>query len=182
MMKFSTMVLALGGLHAVLGAWWLAAPDSARTAVERFPRHRLAGWILAAVALVWAGSNVYHAELGRFSYVKPWLFGAVPAVVLLVGFFMDDLLAPRALGGLMLLAAAPLLKAARFHESSLALTVTVLAYVWVVLGMAWVLGPYRFRRWLAPLSGVPGRLRAAGTALVAAGLGYVALGLTVLHR
>jgi uncharacterized protein YjeT (DUF2065 family) len=181
MTTVSKIVLALGGLHAVLGAWWLAAPESARAAVKGFPRHRLAGWLLAAAALAWAGSNVYHAELGRFSYLKPWIFGIVPALIALVGAFMNELLAPRALGSLMLLAAAPILKAVQFHESKLSLAVTVMAYVWVVLGMAWVLGPYRFRRWVSPLSEVPGRQRATGAGLLAAGVAFLALGLTVLR-
>ncbi|HAS82677.1 MAG TPA: hypothetical protein DCS43_08410 [Verrucomicrobia bacterium] len=129
-------------LHASL-VW---APSTMREGLRRFPRHRWIGWALAGGAVVWAAWLLRDMPLGRFDYLKQFL---VPAAVVFAGlvlYTMEELLAPRALGALLLLYPAPLLEAARLHESPWSVVMSLVAYVMVVKGMALLLSPYLFRK------------------------------------
>jgi hypothetical protein len=171
--------LAIGAVLTALGAAVAAQPAVLDRIRAGFPRSRLAGGILAAAALAWAGYIVYHAPLGRFEALKPGLILAVPVAFLLVFFFMDELLAPRALGALLLLVATPVLESARWHPSSARLVVVVVAYAVVVKGMALVLNPYLLRKALEWGLRRPALLRGGGLVHVALGLTLVILALAV---
>ena len=92
-----------------------------------------------------AGASDYGSD-SYMTALEPLLYVLTPLSIVLVGFFVDDLLAPRALGGLLLLLAAPLLDAARWHASPLRLVVVVAAYILVVKGVVLVVCPYQFRK------------------------------------
>jgi hypothetical protein len=171
--------LAMGAVLTGLGAAIAAQPGVLDPVRARFPRSRLAGGLLAAVALVWAGTIVYHAPLGRFEGLKPGLTLAVPLAFVLVFFFMDELLAPRALGALLLLAATPILESARWHPSPARLVVVVVAYALVVKGMALVLNPYLFRKAMEWGLRHPAWVRGGGVANAVLGLTLVILSLVV---
>lgn len=171
MTELAIAALVLAG---VLFAWfgWLAvAPAGAAAAMLRLPRHRAAGIVLASAALAWSGWMLYCMPMESLERFKPWLFSLTPAAIVLVSLYMDDLLAPRALGGLLSLAPVLLLDAARFHPSPWSLLVKVIAYIMVVKGMALLLSPYLFRRMALFLAASPGRTRIAGCC----GLGVAAL-------
>lgn len=181
MMTLQGYSLGLGVFHCLIGVMLMAAPVAARGWLARFPRHVWIGRGLAAVALAWSAVLVREMPLGWFDEYKVWLWAGGPLVYLLVILFMDELLAARALGGLWLLLAAPLLDAARFHPSIWRLLPVVLAYVWVILGMALVLGPYRFRKWTGLLCGTDGRCRGAGVLILMLGILLAGLGLTLFR-
>lgn len=137
------------GLAVVLLAchgYCAALPHAARKAMAAFPRDRWAGRILATVALLWAAWLVYQTPIGRFEYLKPWLYVVTPITIGLTLVWMQELLAARALGGLLLLYPAPILFWARLHDSQLSLVMTVVAYSMVIKGIALVLSPYWFRK------------------------------------
>lgn len=113
--------------------------------LDAFPRNRAAALALTLINVLWVAIMVYHAPLGRFEWIRPFLYVLAPATFVAVIVFMDELLAPRMLGGFLLLIANPVLNAARWHESSWRLVVTVLVYAWIVWGIILVLSPYRFR-------------------------------------
>ena len=79
---------------------------------------------------------------------------------------MDELLAPRALGGLLLLVPCPIIEVARQNG----LLLVSIAYVLVVLGIILVLSPYMFRKamscWIASTS----RCRAFGCIFLGIGV------------
>jgi hypothetical protein len=167
------VVLVLTQLPAAL------RPERYQRVASAFPRNEWAGWILCAVALSWTALIVLHAPLGRFEEWKPALYFVAPGAFVLMVFFLDELLAPRALGGLLLLVANPVLNIARWHPSNLRLVVTVVAYLLVVAGILLVLSPYRFRQATEWSCASRGRCRAVGTVGVALGTVLVVLGLTV---
>ncbi|MDD5348488.1 MAG: hypothetical protein PHT59_07735 [Candidatus Omnitrophica bacterium] len=136
----------MGGILVAISLPGVVAPASTRKAVAAFPRHRIAAWVLTAVDLAWVTWIIANASLGRFEFLKPALYLAAPLSYALIVVFMDELLAPRALGGLFLLAANPMLQAARWHASGWRFVIVVLAYAWVVIGVTLVLSPYRFRQ------------------------------------
>jgi len=101
--------------------------------------------VLLAIDLVWSFWLVWTMEMGEFSaFRRPFLF-ALPIGFFLTMRFVDEFLAVRALGILALLVAEPLLDAAFFRYESSRLVLTVLAYLLVVLGLTWVMVPYKLR-------------------------------------
>lgn len=169
-MTLVVMVLLIGLAHVVAGVLLAALPGWTREKAVRFPRNAWLGRILAAVTMAWSVHLVREMPLGWFDAYKMWLWVAGPVAYLLVVFFVEELLAARALGGLLLLIPCPLLDAARFQESAWRLAPVILAYVWVICGMALVLAPYRFREWVQLLGRTDGRCRVMGVLFLAAGL------------
>lgn len=170
---------AVGGLGLLLALPLLLAPAPSRAGLLAFPRHAPAAWLLTAATLLWVAWIISHAALGRFEFLKPGLYLATPAAFFLLINFLDELLAARALGGLLLLAANPVLNFVRWHDSSWRLVLVSLAYAWVVLGIVLVLSPYMFRRWMLPLVDTDGRLRLTGLLLAAGSAGVLYLGFAV---
>jgi len=179
MSPFAMAALMLGGVITALGAVCLFVPMQARTWMTGFPRNRWAGCALTAVDLVWSAWLVMHMPLGTFDRYKPLLFVLAPVLFALIVWLMDELLAARALGGLLLLIPAPLLNLARWHESGFRLVVTVLAYILVAKGMTLVLCPYWLRRASAWWIRNDRWCRVCGSIVLAAGLFVMALALAV---
>jgi len=146
MTALAMWALGLGVGSGALGAALVLAPRATLRGLAAFPRNRMAGWLLSAVALAWCGSLLYGGPLGFLAPYRRALFVLVPGSVVAVGLLMDDLLAPRALGGLLILAPAPILAAARWHQSPWHFVMSALAYVLVVVGCVLVMTPYQFRR------------------------------------
>jgi len=170
MTDLSMMARVAGGIIVAVNAVCVAAPARMREALAAFPRSRIPAWLLLAFDVTWVTWVMLHAALGRFEPVKPWLYLAAPVAFLLMAVFMDELLAPRALGGLLLLVANPVLNAARWHPSNWRLVMTVIAYAWVVAGIAFVLSPYRFRQLVEFGAKTDVRCRIGGVVRLALGL------------
>jgi hypothetical protein len=179
MSNLAVAALILGGAMAIVHAPCLFAPERAKIWMTAFPRNKWAGWLLTAIALGWSVWLVMQIPLGRFDSYKPLLYGIGPIVFALIVLLMDELLAARALGGLFLIVPAPLLDAAPPHESDWRLVVTVLAYGFVIVGIALVLCPYMFRKTVAVWSRSPATCRVWGGAGMILGLIVIALALTV---
>jgi hypothetical protein len=75
------------------------------------------------------------------------------------------------------LMAEPLLDAAFFRYESSRLVLTVLAYLLVVLGLTWVMVPYKLRDQIAWFSKSPARWRGVHGFVFAYGATLIALGL-----
>ena len=172
---------ALGGLGLAAGVAMAARPGAVRAGLMAFPRSRVPGWILTAVGVAWVAGVVSHAALGRFEFLKP----AVPvAAVVLFGsmvYFLDELLAPRALGGVLLLVANPVLMGVRWADSPWRLVPVLVAYAWVVAGCALMLHPWLFRRMAERWLGEEGAVRRMGWAKLAAGAVLLAAGMAHLR-
>ncbi len=179
MSRLSSLAVITGSLMALMFVPCVFVPDQARQCFARFPRNRLAGWMLLAIDLVWTGWLVFNMSLGQFDKYKPLLFAIVPAAFVLIVVLMDDLLAPRALGGIFLLVPTPMLDAAFCHESGLRLVIVVLAYVIVVAGIALVLSPYLFRKATNAWSRDRRVCKIVGMTGLVAGVLVVLLGMTV---
>ena len=180
MSELSIVSLLLGLLALSIGAFSLLAPARIRAGAASFPRSIWPGRILAAIDLVWAAYALSLMHLGTFDAWKIHLYWLAPAAIFLCIKYLDDLLSPRALGGLFLLAAGPALNAARWNPSDWRLVITVIAYLWIVLGLVFLLEPWWFRR-LSPYLVGPNDLavRIGGTLKALLGLGLIALALFV---
>lgn len=139
--------------------------------LKSFPRNKPAGVILTAILAAWFFWLVKVSDLGEFSSWRNLVLYLTPLSAVLAMFFMQEFLAVRALGGLALMAAEPLLESAFLQDSPARLLLVVLTYVWIITGMFWVGMPYTLRDQITWVSASEQRWRAA----TFAGLAYGAL-------
>jgi hypothetical protein len=126
--------------------------DSFRSWLMAFPRSRLLGIVLTVVAALWTFALVTVMDLTEFTSYRGIFQILVPIAAVLAILYVDEFLAVRATGMLLLLLAEPVLEATDFRLEQSRLLLVVLAYVWVVLGLFWVGMPYLMRdqlQWLA---------------------------------
>ena len=178
-LNLAQTAVVMGVVVALIHLPALLFPGFFRRAAVAFPRNDWSGWILTAVSLTWATVIVLNAPLGRFEAFKPALYVVAPVTFLLMVFLLDDLLAPRALGGFLLLVANPILNVTRWHDSPLRLVVTTVTYLFIIAGMTLVLSPYRFRQFMGLWVQNPGSCRVGGALMVLLGGVLVLLGVGV---
>jgi hypothetical protein len=135
-------------------------------------------YAITGISLAWCAWIVLHAHLGRFDTYKPAVYILAPILFYLLVAYLDELLAARSLGGLLLLAANPMLYASRLWDgqSPLRLVIPLLAYAIILVGIILVMSPYRFRHWIETLARTDGRCRVASGAFILVGAGVLALG------
>ncbi len=174
-------MMAIGiGVAAILGKWkGLADPAAVRAFMKAFPRSQAWGWALLTVDMVVVSLLLWNLPVDWIRKWRPVLFLLCPASIYLVGRFVDELLAPRMLGGLLLLMAAPVLEAARFHPSQARLVMTILAYSWVFPGMLLVASPWWFRKATDGLLRTDTRIRIGSAFGLLLGVVLIVLGVTV---
>ncbi len=168
--SFKTWCLLIGTFHVLVGFVFLAFRDKAADAFKRFPRSAIAGVVLSTLAFLWAAVIVHVAPL---DFIAPYKTPVV--IVLLVSiplswFWMGDLLAARALGGLLCLLPAPVLLATRFLDSGWRLVMVVLMYVYAVAGMFFAGMPHLCRDAITWITARPTRFAAAGAVSLIFGL------------
>ena len=138
--------ILMGVILAPLYAAMILAPQWALLGIKRFPRSRIMGAVLSVIGFAWAGWLLHQTPMGRFEQYRNILYALFPLVCILVNILNSELLAPRALGGILMLVPAPLLAAARWHPSPWRYLVIVVAYILILKGIALILSPYVFRR------------------------------------
>ena len=161
-----TLGLLVGALLILTHGVALIHAQAVQQFLKRLPRSREAGAVLLTVDGVWAFWLVATIDLGEFTTYRPIFLSAIVAGYFLTLVFVDEFLAARALGMLLMLAAEPLLEAAFLRPETSRLLLSVLAYAWATMGIFWVGKPDLLRdqvewvtqskmRWrLATLAGV----------------------------
>lgn len=140
------LLTVLGGLSLLAGVLSIRFSAALRSLLAAFPRSKWPGWVLTALCVAWVSWVIYHAALGRFEGVKPVIPVLAVAVFAAIVGFLDELLSPRALGGALLLLADPVLDGVRWVDSAWRFVPAVIAYAWVIIGCAWMLHPWLFRK------------------------------------
>ena len=140
------LLTALGGFGLLSGLLWIRFSSALRAALAAFPRSKWPGWVLTALCVTWVSWVIYHAALGRFEGVKPIIPVLAVAVFASIVGFLDELLSPRALGGFLLLLADPVLDGIQWADSAWRFVPALIAYAWVIIGCAWMLHPWLFRK------------------------------------
>lgn len=134
------------GVLLLLGhaAAWLGGP-TAMASAKSFPRSRMAATLLLIAAAIWAFLLVQDIDLGEFSRLRQIMLMGIVAGAILAWLYVEEFLAARALGMLLLLAAEVLLESAALRSESSRLVLVVLAYAWVLAGLFMVGMPYLLR-------------------------------------
>ena len=139
-------------LSLVAGACWLAcslpgllAPAKTAPALNRIPRNTAIGWTLTIVAYIWAAAWLHIMPIGFLEVAKPFLPILAGVAIIATCVFLDDLLACRAFGGILVLVPTPLLASAQWHPSPARYFVLVVAYLMAFAGMFLIAYPYWMR-------------------------------------
>ena len=119
--------------------------DETKRLLKVFPRSHPVGVVLLSIDLLWAFWLAWIMDWGEFYYMQKWILILLPVFFFLTLQFVDEFLAVRALGILMLLAGAPLLDAAYLQPPVSRLLLVILAYAWIIFGMFWVGQPHLMR-------------------------------------
>lgn len=183
MSELSIVTWVIGLLTAAGGVMTWLFPAQTRSGWMAFPRSVWPGRLLAAGDLIWAAYEFTLMHLGLFDAWKVHLYWLTPIAIFLCITYLDDLLSPRALGGFLLLVAGPVLDIARWHPSDWRLVIAILAYLWILIGLLFLLSPWWFRRITIWLTGRgDGAVRFIGALNVLFGLGLMALAFFVYAR
>lgn len=166
--SLKTTGLLLGALLVLAHLFALFRPAATKQFLAGFPRNRMAGIVLTILVLVWSMVVVNHMDMAEFYTLRPWLLMILPIAAILVILYMDEFLAVRSLGTLMLLVSAPVLASAFLKEPSSRLLLPILAYWWIILGMIYVGMPWMLRNHIRWATAGRGRW----TAICSAGVAY----------
>lgn len=175
MSRLAGISLIVGAVMGMVSACLLCCPGVSRTQMKAFPRHRFAGALLTCIALSWCAVLLMRTNLGFLEKYKPLLMVIAPLICILIIFFVEDQLAARALGGLLLLVPAPILESARWHESAWRYFAIISAYIMVLKGISLILSPYLFRKWIERFIKSDASARIWGAAGLAYSLTWIVL-------
>ena len=179
-MTLSSWCTVLGCCLGVFGVSILAMPEKMSRALQALPRHQIAGYVLTAVAWIWAGYALWSMDLDLINPYKRYLPIIVAACIPLTCWWMENLLACRAIGAILTLFPYELLHAARFHQSPWRLVIVTFAYICIVKGMFLILYPWQLRRGIVFVTARPWLLRTFAVAHIGLALLMIALGASVL--
>ena len=144
-LSLQTTGLAAGILLLVSHTVALFNADGAMRFAKALPRSRAMAALLLAIAATWSFVMVRDLDLGEFSRLRGMMLLAIVAGAILSWLYVEELLAARALGMLLLLAAEPLLESAVLRNEQSRLLLTLLAYIWAGAGLFLVGMPYVLR-------------------------------------
>ncbi len=173
------VAVAAGGIYIISHGWAAWKPEACSPLLRAFPTHYPTGLALLAVGALWFASLMATIDLMEYAPHRDKFVIVTISLAAATAWFVRDLLAVRALGVVLLLAAQILLDAAFPEESVARLVVTVLAYAWIFEGLLLVGLPYIFRDAILWLTDEPGRVRLFGALGAGFGLLLVVLGLFV---
>ena len=144
-LSLQTIGLAVGLLLIFSHAPGLIKPTASMDFARAFPRSRPAGTILLLMATVWSFLLVSDVDLGEFSRLRNLMLVGIVAGAILSWLYVEEFLAVRALGMLLLLAAEPILESCVLRSEQSRLLLVILAYAWIIAGLFFVGMPYLLR-------------------------------------
>ena len=178
-MSLQWISIILGILAMAGGLVGIFRPDLIRRFSELFPRSVVPAWILTALCC-WLGAREALAmNMGFLDAYKKFIYILSPAVFVACVVYMKELLAPRALGGFLLLIAVPITRTASTSGSPLFQILVAVVYLWVIYGIVLLMSPWYFRKTYAPLLENEKLFRGMAFTKTAMGLLFIALGLFV---
>ncbi len=119
--------------------------------IINFPRNKKAGQVLTAIVCVLAAREAYMMNMGGLTPYKAAIFFIAPLVYLGSVIYIKELLAARALGGLLCLVSVPIVRIAALSEAPYFQIISFIAYIWVISGITFLLAPWQFRKMHAAL-------------------------------
>ena len=178
-LKLETAFALVGILLIAAHALALLKPGAVQGWLRSFPRSKGWGITLLSIAAVWFFYLVATMDLGEFTNWRQVVLIGTPIAWLLTWKYVDEFLAVRALGMIVLLAAEPLLESAFLRPEPGCFFLRILVYVWIVFAMFWVGTPYTLRDQIVWVTAAEKRWRAAAFAGLAYGVLLMAVMFTL---
>lgn len=133
----SVCFFALGGL--LLSPW-------GEKVVGGFPRNKIVGYVLSAIVWIWVGVELYLRPVDLLAFVSPGKTLIIALCLIPASWILlENLLAVRAFGGLLMLWPMPVILAVRSDPSLWRLVPVTLGYLHLILGMIFVFHPWTLR-------------------------------------
>ena len=178
-MTLQWIAIIIGILATAGGLAGVLRPDLIKKFAELFPRSTVPAWIFTALCCWLGAKEALGMNMGFLDAYKKYIYILSPAVFIASVVYMKELLAPRALGGFLLLIAVPILQIARWHESAWRLVVVILVYLWIIYGLVLLLSPWYFRKFNTPFMENEALFKGAAIAKTALGIILLLLGIFV---
>lgn len=184
MTALATTSLIVGAVITAVNTPGLFAAEKFAAWLKAFPRDKKIGYGLMLVNTIWTAIIVLTGQYTDFwifpeKLIRASVFVLGPLFYFAVIRYADQYLAARGLGILLILAARPMLAAAFVVDSDSRLIITVLAYIWIVAGMVFVVAPHRLRDAIAWSTKTLQRLRLLCAVRFLFGLALIFLALAV---
>ena len=179
--NLSTLAVIMGlglGLPQIYG---LMKPAAFAASVRKFPRSLPWGVALMLLGTAWFVWYLSQESISDFEAYKPLLLAGFAAVGIASCFYVQDFLAVRGLGVVLLLLAKLMVDTARWAETDWRLVVVSWAYLLVIAGMWFTIYPWHLRDLLNWATANEKRIRIGSAIRLAFGLFVAALGLTVFR-
>ncbi len=178
-MNLQWISILLGVLAVAGGLTGLLRPQLIHRFAEVFPRSVVPAWVFTALCCVLGTKEALGMNMGFLDAYKMYIYVLAPLVFLASVTYMKELLAPRALGGFLLLIAVPVIKTAALSGKPMFQVVVALAYAWIIYGLILLMSPWWFRKFYKPFLEKEGLFKATALAKAAAGVGLIVLGVWV---
>ena len=160
-LSLSTLALILGLGLALPQLYGLARPAAFAAAVRKFPRSVPWGFALMLLGTAWFLYNLSEESISDFASYKNVLLCVFAAVGVGACFFVQDFLAVRGLGVVLLLLAKLMVDTGRprLADTHWVLVIQTWAYVLAVAGMWLTISPWRLRNFLEWGTANEGRIK-----------------------
>jgi hypothetical protein len=144
-LTLETALLLVGFFLIVSHSVALILPQQTQAWLKAFPRSGFLGTVLLVIAAVWFYWLVTTMDLGEFDKFRKALKIGTPIAAVLTGLYVQEFLAVRSLGMIVLLGAEALLEAAWLRPEMSRLWLVSFVYVWLTVALFWVGMPYTLR-------------------------------------
>ena len=174
-LSMKTVGIFLGLFLIAVHGYSMMRAESVQRFLKTFPRNYKLGAVFLVIAALWALVVQSNIHMGEFFKLRRFILIAIPILTTLMILYVEEFLSVRALGALLLLASAPVLKSAFLQEPTTRLLLPILAYVWILAGIFFVGMPYLMRDGIAWITKSAERWKIACVAGLAYGIALVAL-------
>jgi hypothetical protein len=178
-MTLQWIAILLGVLAIAGGVLGLVRSELLKKQIVLFPRSTIPAWILTALCCWLGAKEALGMNMGFLDVYKKYIFLISPAVFFACVIYMKELLAPRALGGFLLLIAVPILRTAALSGKPYFQVITTVVYLWIIYGLVLLMSPWYFRKIHQYLLDNEMYFKGALFAKIALGILFIFLGFSV---
>jgi hypothetical protein len=178
-LTLSQLAILLGTGIALPQLWAVAKPVEAGAAFRKFPRSEAWGYLLMAIGAGWFLYRLNQEAIAEFAAYKSYMLMGFGAVAVAACFFVQDFLAVRGLSITLLMLSAFVLSKTRFVDTPWRLVLVVIAYMWIVAAMWWMISPWRLRDIINWSTATPEKTRKLASVRLAVAVLVIILGFTV---
>ncbi len=176
-MSLQWISILLGALAVIGGSIGLFRPDLVKRFAELFPRSMVPAWILTALCCGLGAKEAMTMNMGFLDAYKVYIYAIAPAVFIASLIYLKELLAPRALGGFLLLIAVPIVRTAALSGKPFFQVVVALVYLWIIYGLVLLMSPWWFRKLYKPFLENERLFKATALGKMVSGIALILLGI-----